>query len=110
MAVNQLRSISGQRGADFRVPQSSLASRATAGAFGFLTFTQCTERPDRYGESRKNRVALGTIVPPAFRQSAGVFSAPNTRHPRIRPNRRRPNSRARKTPPAALRKRALASR
>ena len=23
----------------------------TAGAFGFLTFTQCAERPDRYGES-----------------------------------------------------------
>jgi hypothetical protein len=26
--------------------QSSSASRFTAGAFGFLTFTQCGERPD----------------------------------------------------------------
>src|SRR6516165_4382023 len=28
-------------------PQSSSASRFTAGAFGFLTFTQCADRPDR---------------------------------------------------------------
>jgi FkbM family methyltransferase len=28
-------------------PQSSSASRITAGAFGFLTFTQCGERPER---------------------------------------------------------------
>jgi hypothetical protein len=28
-------------------PQSSSASRFTAGAFGFLTFSQCAERPDR---------------------------------------------------------------
>src|SRR5215471_6772115 len=31
-------------------PQSSSASRLTAGAFGFLTFTQCDERPERYSE------------------------------------------------------------
>jgi hypothetical protein len=29
------------------LPQSSSASRFTAGAFGFLTFTQCGERPER---------------------------------------------------------------
>jgi hypothetical protein len=29
------------------VPQSSSASRFTAGAFGFSTFTQCAERPER---------------------------------------------------------------
>ena len=29
------------------LPQSSSASRFTAGAFGFLTFTQCAERPER---------------------------------------------------------------
>jgi hypothetical protein len=28
-------------------PQSSSASRMTAGAFGFLTFTQCGDRPER---------------------------------------------------------------
>lgn len=28
-------------------PQSSPASRVTAGALGFLTFTQCAERPER---------------------------------------------------------------
>ena len=28
-------------------PQSSSASRLTAGAFGFLTFTQCGDRPER---------------------------------------------------------------
>src|SRR5690348_15009134 len=28
-------------------PQSSSASRLTAGALGFLTFTQCGDRPDR---------------------------------------------------------------
>ena len=31
------------------LPQSSSAS-FTAGTFGFLTFTQCGERPERYGE------------------------------------------------------------
>jgi hypothetical protein len=31
-------------------PQSSSASRFTAGAFGFLTCTQCGERPERYSE------------------------------------------------------------
>ena len=31
-------------------PQSSSASRRTAGAFGFLTLIQCSVRPDRYGE------------------------------------------------------------
>ena len=30
--------------------QSSSASRLTAGAAGFFTFTQCGERPDLYGE------------------------------------------------------------
>ena len=30
--------------------QSSSASRLTAGALGFLTFTQCATRPERYGE------------------------------------------------------------
>jgi hypothetical protein len=29
-----------------RRPQSSSASRFTAGAFGFLTLTQCAERPE----------------------------------------------------------------
>jgi hypothetical protein len=29
-------------------PQSSSASRLTAGAFGFLTLIQCGERPERY--------------------------------------------------------------
>jgi hypothetical protein len=28
-------------------PQSSSASRFTAGGFGFLTFTQCDVRPER---------------------------------------------------------------
>jgi hypothetical protein len=28
-------------------PQSSSASRFTAGAFGFLTLSQCGERPER---------------------------------------------------------------
>jgi hypothetical protein len=28
-------------------PQCSSASRFTAGAFGFLTFTQCADRPER---------------------------------------------------------------
>ena len=32
----------------WRLPQSSSASRFTAGAFGFLTLIQCLERPDRY--------------------------------------------------------------
>jgi hypothetical protein len=31
-------------------PQFSSASRFTAGTFGFLTLTQCGERPERYGE------------------------------------------------------------
>jgi len=34
-------------------PQSSSASRFTAGAFGFLLLIQSRERPDRYGESRR---------------------------------------------------------
>jgi hypothetical protein len=34
-----------------RLLQSSSASLFTTGAFGFLTFTQCGERPERYGES-----------------------------------------------------------
>src|SRR6516162_3271497 len=34
-------------------PQSSSASRFTAGAFGFLTLTQCGERPELYGESSR---------------------------------------------------------
>jgi hypothetical protein len=34
-------------------PQSSSASRVTAGTFGFLTLTQCGERPERYGEPRR---------------------------------------------------------
>ena len=33
--------------------QSSSASRLTAGAAGFFTFTQCGERPDLYGEPRR---------------------------------------------------------
>jgi len=33
--------------------QSSSASRFTAGAFGFLTFTQFGERPERYGEPNR---------------------------------------------------------
>jgi hypothetical protein len=33
-------------------PQSSSASRFTAGAFGFLTFSQCGERPDRLGGAK----------------------------------------------------------
>jgi hypothetical protein len=35
---------------DWVTAQSSSASRLTAGAFGFLTFTQCGDRPERYGE------------------------------------------------------------
>jgi phage terminase large subunit-like protein len=31
-------------------PQCSSASRVTAGAFGFLTFIQCAEPPQRYSE------------------------------------------------------------
>jgi hypothetical protein len=34
-------------------PQSSSASRFTAGAFGFLTLTQCGERPELYSESSR---------------------------------------------------------
>ncbi len=34
-------------------PQSSSASRFTASAFGFLTFTQCGERPERYSDPRR---------------------------------------------------------
>ena len=36
--------------APFYRPQSSSASRFTAGAFGSLIFIQCGERPDRYSE------------------------------------------------------------
>jgi hypothetical protein len=35
---------------DYCGRQSSSASRVAAGALGFLTFTQCAERPERYGE------------------------------------------------------------
>jgi hypothetical protein len=34
-------------------PQSSSASRFTAGAAGFLTLSQCADRPGRYGEPRR---------------------------------------------------------
>jgi hypothetical protein len=33
--------------------QSSSASRFTTGAFGFLLLTQCRDRPELYGESRR---------------------------------------------------------
>jgi len=39
-----------QRASDCHRPQSSSASRFTAGAFGFLTLIQCLERPDRYSK------------------------------------------------------------
>jgi hypothetical protein len=34
-------------------PQSSSASRFTAGAAGFLTLSQSFDRPNRYGEPRR---------------------------------------------------------
>jgi hypothetical protein len=46
-------------------PQSSSASRVTAGALGFLTFTQCGHRPDRYGEPSR----FDTIPSQPSRQS-----------------------------------------
>jgi hypothetical protein len=32
------------------LPPSSSAFRVTGGAFGFLTLSQCADRPDRYGD------------------------------------------------------------
>src|SRR5262249_51812743 len=43
-------------------PQSSSASRLTAGAFGFLTLTQCGERPERYSEPSRFETIPRTLV------------------------------------------------
>jgi hypothetical protein len=39
-------------GGKLAAPKSSSASRLTAGAFGFLTFTQCGERPEPSGAAK----------------------------------------------------------
>ena len=51
-AVYGLFVLSGAAAPAYR-PHSSSASRATAGAAGFLTFSQRSVRPERYGEPRR---------------------------------------------------------
>jgi hypothetical protein len=37
-----------------------VSKRVIAGAFGFLTFSQCGERPERYGEQYRQEFLSGT--------------------------------------------------
>jgi len=53
MPATQQRTTTGKGSADFQFPHSSSASRVTAGAAGFLTFSQQSVRPERYGEPRR---------------------------------------------------------
>ena len=55
-------------------PQSSTASRVTAGAFGFLTVSQCRGRPERYGEPSRSL----TIPSQPSWQAASKTSAPSS--------------------------------
>jgi hypothetical protein len=45
------------------VASSSSASLLAAGALGFLTFTQCGQRPERYGEALAGDGRHGSIMP-----------------------------------------------
>jgi hypothetical protein len=49
--------------------QSSSASRITAGAFGFLTLTQCGERPERYGGAKISETAEQEVRLPPLRNN-----------------------------------------
>src|SRR6516165_9105907 len=59
-------------------PQSSSASRFTAGAFGFLTFTQCGERPDRYIEPSRFDTMPSQTQLQASSAAAARVGAPRT--------------------------------
>jgi hypothetical protein len=57
-------------------PQSSSASRLTAGALGFLTFTQCAEGPGQ----RKSALSRARTLPSnSAGRRANIISCPNWR-------------------------------